>query len=173
MVTYPVAPYQNVSALVCDITLSRQPYVPNYACVDLVLDWNITFQFGTNTAFTLNSRNFTYSNGNCYFNFANLGYYDNIIIGQAFISEFYTIFDTENSRIGLGISANTLANPTFAKDGPWITNLPNPLSVLAIVGISAGSLILIAAVVGGVMFMRKKNQSTAARNIAFGDKTDE
>jgi hypothetical protein len=79
------------------------------------------------------------------------------------------VFDTAKNQIGLGISANTLANPTFAKDGPWIVALPTPLSALAIVGITAGSLIVVGLIAGGVIFMRKKKQSDAARNVAFGN----
>lgn len=42
----------------------------------------------------------------CYYNFENIGSTNTVLLGQPFITQFYTIFDPQNQQIGLGMSYN-------------------------------------------------------------------
>lgn len=91
---------------------------------------------------------------------------NDFILGEQFVTQFYSIFDSENEQMGFGVSVYSNDNT-----GPWLlfsgpTPSPSGLSALAITGISIGS-VLVAAIIGFALF--KFIQSRKAKN---GQSTD-
>jgi hypothetical protein len=96
----------------------------------------------------------------CYWNFQDLGATTNqVLVGETFFSQFYTIFDNEVGVVGFGISAS-VDNATLAVSGPWMSedwpDVMGPVAVLcAIVG-GIGLVVFIVFVC--IMMCRKKEE---------------
>jgi hypothetical protein len=80
-----------------------------------------------------------------------------MVIGSAFIEQFFTVFDAENSQVGFAISS-TIPSPDGV--GPWIISQSNSgggSSALAVILIIIG-IVAVVGVVGVVVVtqMRKK-----------------
>jgi hypothetical protein len=73
--------------------------------------------------------------GSCSWQFSNIGNATQVIIGQPFIWQYYTVFDTDNAQIGIAtMKLNQFAAPFF---GPWISTAgsspapePTPSSII-------------------------------------------
>lgn len=77
----------------------------------------------------------------CFWNFHNLGDGGTeIIVGETFFKQFYTIFDSENSQIGFGLAQATQGSIV----GPWFwystekgsVDSPTSLAVVSLCSVS-------------------------------------
>jgi hypothetical protein len=104
---------------------------------------------------------------------------NDFILGEQFVTQFYTIFDSDNEQMGFGVSIYSTTST-----GPWLlfsgdSPIPSPsgLSALAITGITVGS-VLVAAIIGFALFKfiqsrkAKKGESTDARYSEYLENLD-
>ena len=132
------------------------------ACSSYASNFNVTMKFDSNATFVMYGQSYMHNETNaggqvvgCIWGFVDSNTTGNdFFIGENFVTQFYTIFDSENNNMGFGLSVNN-AN---ANTGPWLlfsgdepTPAPGGLSSLAIVGITTGS-IAVAAIAGFVIF---------------------
>jgi len=107
------------------------PYLNN-TCNSTSVTWNTTFHFGTSWDSIILSNQFLmfdhseytgiwpdYYAYRCYIYLENIGASSTAAIGEVFFMQFYSVFDSDNQRIGF---ANHAANSTMISQyGPWFT----------------------------------------------------
>jgi hypothetical protein len=122
---------------------------------------NVTIQFSTDAMFVMSASTFQTSallGLECKWNFQNLGNTTEIVVGEQFFKQFYTIFDNDNAQMGFAVSTNS-ANST---DGPWVLYAPAPdngPSVLMVTGVTTASIIIVAVLAFFVVKVMKANKS--------------
>ena len=136
-------------------------------------DFNFTMQFGTNAIFVMSGSSFTVQKDDpllpteCVWNFQNLGDKNEIVVGEQFFKQFYTVFDTDNAQLGFGISTNSNTD-----DGPWILFAPEPHngpSVLMVAGITTSSIVIVAVAAFFVVKAVKASKAKKAEKPANTD----
>lgn len=149
------------------------------ACTSYDSNFNVTMKFDSNATFVMYGQTYMHNETNtggqvvgCLWGFVDSNTTGNdFFIGENFVTQFYTIFDSDNNNMGFGLSVNN-AN---ANTGPWLlfsgdSPAPAGLSSLAIVGITAGS-IAVAAIAGFVIFkvIQNRRAKSNAPNAAYSD----
>jgi len=175
------------SSVNCNHTESSLPWALGN-CSDFATNWSFNLRFSTDAIFSMSGRNFTEEEEDdvtnattCYWNIQDIGEetgtLNRVMVGDQFFKQFYTVFDSENASLGIGISNNI--NSTDV-DGPWITfwtapPTPEPTptpephgpTVLMVAGITTGSIAVVAVAAFFGLSACKAAKARRADEVAF------
>jgi hypothetical protein len=187
-----IDPVTGNTTVTCNHTESSLPFATGN-CSDFASNWQFSMRFSTDAIFSMSGRNFTteeYDDVNlcdiCYWNLQDIGEevggLNQVLVGEQFFKQFYTVFDSENASVGIGISNNV---NTTDVDGPWITFWtappapeptptptpepePNGPTVLMVAGITTGSVVIVAVAAFFGLSACKAAKARRADAIAHG-----
>jgi len=194
-----IDPLTGNTTVTCNHTQNSLPFATGN-CSDFASNWEFSMRFSTDAIFSMSGRNFTTEDydaieliSTCYWNLQDIGEevggLNQVLVGEQFFKQFYTVFDSENASVGIGISNNV---NTTDIDGPWITFWtapapeptpdptptptptptpepePNGPTVLMVAGITTGSIVVVGIAAFFGLSACKAAKARRADQIAHG-----